>query len=171
MLEPRRLGLEREGQWIKSDRYVDFNLSLAAAASLAEAAKCGQFQDNLSVNELVGKSIIRSVKSRGKSMAKSNRNKRRNVGETGETSSNATARNVAAYQEEVQNVENVGNVNVVAAAVTPVGLEVVMGLPAQVLARQPVITPAPVAPPLVVNVEQVLEDVDILHGPRIPSYL
>lgn len=102
-------------------------------------------------------------------MAKSNRIGRKNAGETGETFRNAPKRNVAGEQEDVQNAENVNNV--MNAADAPVELDALLGMLAQILVRLPAVAPALMVQPLVVNVQQVVEDEDALHVPRNPSYL
>lgn len=113
-------------------------------------------------------------------MAKRNRSARRNVPETEENPVNNVAENEAADQE-AENVENVAaeeNLNNAAAAGAaagvaagaagaPVGLEAVLGLLVQVLARLPI----PNIPPPVINVEQVVNEEDVLPAPRNPSYL
>ncbi|VVB11225.1 unnamed protein product [Arabis nemorensis] len=100
-------------------------------------------------------------------MARGNRSTRRNARETVEDSGASAAGNVAADHEEAQNVETVVNVNAAVTAhatagavAAPIGLEAVLGMLAQVLARLPAAALAQVVPPIV-NIEQVVEDVDM----------
>ncbi|WZY99968.1 hypothetical protein YC2023_072297 [Brassica napus] len=99
-------------------------------------------------------------------MAKSNRNARRTVNETGEGSASNVARNEAGTEEARNAAQNAANLNNAAAAgdaAGAVGLEAVLAIMAQVLARLPAVAAPPVVPPVVDEAEQVVQDGEDAH--------
>ncbi|KAF3521332.1 hypothetical protein F2Q69_00047023 [Brassica cretica] len=107
-------------------------------------------------------------------MAKSNRNTRKTVNETTEGSASNVARNEAGTEEArnaAQNAVNLNNAAAAGAASAPIGLEAVLAMLAQVLARLPVTAAPPVAPPVAEEVENVVPDGEEANFVRNPSYL
>ncbi|CAL9239110.1 unnamed protein product, partial [Arabidopsis halleri] len=142
----------------------------------------------ISVRESKHQEVSESVSDQV-TIARSNRNLRRNHGND-ENSANVAARDVNVVHEEVVdevnaavgaagnlndpvNVNNAANVEAVAA---PVELGQVLGVLAQILARLPVVAPAPMVPPPVAdppmeNVPPVANVVEEVVVARVPSYL
>lgn len=102
-------------------------------------------------------------------------NRRRTANETGEASASNMARNESANNSGRNAARNAANVNEAApaagAAAAPVGMEAVLAMLAQVLARLPVVAAPPVVPPVVGGAEQMVHEEEDVPAVRIPSYL